>query len=482
MKDLPINSAKRSINGKIQDAYKKYGPALDNLFEGIAILDTDWNYIYVNQVNARHAQSTVPEMLGKNIFEVVPNVEDSEFFKAYQLTMAERTPQKVENYFEFNDGNRVWYQSCSYPISEGIIIQSLDITPQKQIANDLNKREEMFKTLADNISQLAWMADENGSLFWYNKRWYEYTGTSFEDVEGWRWRIVHHPDHIERVEKKFREYIGRGEVWEDTFPLKRSDGEFRWFLSRAQPVQNQAGEIIRWFGTNTDITERKIAESNLKEAYRRIENQLAEKEVLLRELHHRTKNNMQIISSLLGLKAETVQEEAFREIIKDIKTRIRSIALVHEKLYKSGNLSRINLGEYVEELASLISEGYLNESNRVKIDLTIEDTGILIDKAIPVGLVITELVTNSFKHAFPGNMTGIITIDLWKEKNDFVLTVKDNGIGFDREEAEKYGKLGLRLFENIAEGQLDARVDLDTSGGVKWTLTFANSPDSAIVK
>lgn len=475
MNDLPPNPIKSNIKYIMQEVYKKYGPALDNLIEGCAILDTDWNYIYVNQVNARHAQSTIPNMLGKNLFEVVPGVEDSEFYKAFRLTMYDRTPQKVEDFFEFRNGSRMWYQSCSYPVPEGIIIQSIDITSQKQIEEDLFKREEMFKTLADNISQLAWMADESGSLFWYNQRWYEYTGTSFEDIKGWGWRIVHHPDHIDRVERKFREYILKGEAWEDTFPLKKKDGEFRWFLSRAQPVRNPDGKIIRWFGTNTDITERKTAESNLKEAYRRIENQLTEKEVLLRELHHRTKNNMQIISSLLGLKAETVREEAFKEIIKDIKTRIRSIALVHEKLYKSGNLSRINLGEYIRELASLISEGYVNESTRVKFDLTIDDMGILIDKAIPVGLIITELVTNSFKHAFPGNNEGIITIELRKEKDKFLLTVKDNGIGFERDSAANEGKLGLQLLENIAEGQLDASVDLDTSEGVKWTLNFPNS-------
>ena len=479
MDNIPLNTTDSSLKEKIKEAYRKYSPALDNLMEGCAILDNDWYYLYVNKVNADHAQSTPAEMLGRNIFEVVPGVEGTDFFSAYKITMEERIPQKFENSFTFADGNTVWYQVRSFPVSEGIIVQSLNITSQKQVENDLNNREEMFKTLADNISQLAWMADEDGSLFWYNKRWYEYTGTTFEDVKGWGWKSVHHPDHVNRVENKFIEYIKRGEIWEDTFPLRRTDGEFRWFLSRAQPVRNNEGKILRWFGTNTDITERKMAESNLKEAYRRIENQLTEKEVLLKELHHRTKNNMQIISSLLGLKAEVVQEPGFREIIKDIKTRIRSMALVHEKLYKSGSLSRINLGEYIKELAALISEGYINENSRISVNLSIEDSGILIDKAIPVGLIITELVTNSFKHAFPGKQQGEITIQLQKDNGNFVLMIQDNGIGFNPEKEIQDGKLGLQLFKGIAEGQLDAKIDLDNSEGVKWTLTFPNDRGKA---
>lgn len=120
----------------------------------------------------------------------------------------------------------------------------------------LRESEERFRTLADNIAQLAWMADPSGSVFWYNERWFEYTGTTFEQMEGWGWRAVHHPDHVERATERFRRSIESGEEWEDTFPLRRRDGAFRWFLSRALPIRDEHGEALRWFGTNTDITER----------------------------------------------------------------------------------------------------------------------------------------------------------------------------------------------------------------------------------
>lgn len=120
--------------------------------------------------------------------------------------------------------------------------------------------EERFRTLADNIPQLAWMADEHGSIFWYNRRWFDYTGTTLEEMEGWGWQKVHHPALVSRIVAKFRRHMETGEVCEDTFPLRGKDGQYRWFLSRALPIRDQNGKVLRWFGTNTDITERRQAE------------------------------------------------------------------------------------------------------------------------------------------------------------------------------------------------------------------------------
>ena len=133
----------------------------------------------------------------------------------------------------------------------------------------LAESEERFRTLADHIAQLAWMADETGSIFWYNKRWYDYTGTTLEDMQGWQWQNVHHPDHVDRVVEKVRRCFAAGESWEDTFPLRAKDGTYRWFLSRAIPIRNESGQVVRWFGTNTDITEQRAAEEALRLSERR---------------------------------------------------------------------------------------------------------------------------------------------------------------------------------------------------------------------
>ncbi len=126
--------------------------------------------------------------------------------------------------------------------------------------------EDMFATLADNISQLAWMADSSGAVFWYNKRWCDYTGSTLDEMRGWGWTKVHHPEHVERVVEHIRRSFESGEPWEDTFPLRAANGDFRWFLSRAMPIRDEAGKIVRWLGTNTDISEQRQIEERLRES------------------------------------------------------------------------------------------------------------------------------------------------------------------------------------------------------------------------
>ncbi|MGE3416297.1 MAG: PAS domain-containing protein [Bradyrhizobium sp.] len=124
--------------------------------------------------------------------------------------------------------------------------------------------------LVDAIPQLAWIADAAGDINWYNQRWYDYTGTDFEQMQGWGWQKVHHPEHVDRVVAKIRLAFESGTPWEDTFPLRSKDGTYRWFLSRALPFRDASGRITRWYGTNTDITERKEIESALRQSEERL--------------------------------------------------------------------------------------------------------------------------------------------------------------------------------------------------------------------
>ncbi|RYB02630.1 PAS domain-containing sensor histidine kinase [Lichenibacterium ramalinae] len=126
-----------------------------------------------------------------------------------------------------------------------------------------------FRHLADAIPQLAWIADGHGSIFWYNRRWYDYTGTTLADMRGRSWSKVHHPDHVLQVVERYNTAFAAGETWEDTFPLRRHDGVFRWFLSRAEPVRDAEGTVVRWFGTNTDITESRDAEAAVRRSEER---------------------------------------------------------------------------------------------------------------------------------------------------------------------------------------------------------------------
>jgi len=137
----------------------------------------------------------------------------------------------------------------------GVLAIVVETTPWVFAERAQRESESRFRTLADNIAAFAWMADAAGGIYWYNKRWFDYTGTALDEVKHWGWRKLQHPDHVDRVIEKIERCLDTGEVWEDTFPLKGRDGLFRWFLSRAMPIRDEDGNVVRWFGTNTDITE-----------------------------------------------------------------------------------------------------------------------------------------------------------------------------------------------------------------------------------
>jgi PAS domain S-box-containing protein len=147
----------------------------------------------------------------------------------------------------------------------------LDITPQKQALQAAQHRESEFSTLANTVAQLCWMAEPDGHIFWYNDRWYDYTGTTLEEMQGWGWQKVHHPDHIERVLHQVRAAWPAGQPFELTFPLRSKEGEYRWFLTRGVPILDEQGCVRRWFGTNTDVTEMRQLQQQLERSYQDLE-------------------------------------------------------------------------------------------------------------------------------------------------------------------------------------------------------------------
>ncbi|HWQ20137.1 MAG TPA: PAS domain S-box protein [Methanotrichaceae archaeon] len=217
-------------------------------------------------------------------------------------------------------------------------------------------------------------------------------------------------------------------------------------------------------GITIDITDRKLAEDKLIAS-------LQEKEVLIKEVHHRVKNNLQVISSLLNLQGRQTKDEETREAFRDCRNRIRSMALVHEKLYGSKELARIDLADYTKNLTSYLSMSYGIEK-RVRIKLDLGDATIGIDKAIPFGLIINELVTNCIKHAFPDGRMGEIRISLHQDTGNLKLVLSDNGVGL----SEKYDdpgtkSLGLKLVQTLVT-QLKGTIDVHSNGGAEFVIAF----------
>lgn len=257
---------------------ERYRTLFESIDEGFCVIKmlfdengrpVDYRFLEVNPMFEK--QTGLEQAEGKTARQLIPNLEDH-WFEIYGTVALTGEPVRFENGSE--PMNR-WFDLYAFPIGEPekrqVAVLFKDISERKQAQEALKESEKRFRTLADNISQLAWMADENGWIFWYNQRWFDYTGTTLEQMQGWGWQDVHHPDYVEGVVKKFRHCVEIGETWEDTFPLRGKDGQYRWFLSRALPIRDETGNISCWFGTNTDITERKQTEEALHQRQQRLD-------------------------------------------------------------------------------------------------------------------------------------------------------------------------------------------------------------------
>ncbi len=219
-----------------------------------------------------------------------------------------------------------------------------------------------------------------------------------------------------------------------------------------------------------DITERNKAIEALQKS-------LTEKKDLIKEIQHRTKNNMQVILSMFSLQTIFSEDIKLEEVLREMENRIRAMSLVHEKLYQSGNLSRLILKDYLKELTCNIFSGYGLSDDKIKITDNMVNTEVLIDTAIPCGLVVNELISNVAKHAFPGEKKGELIINLCVNAEDeFQLSISDNGSGKGLKiDLDNLKTMGLQIVKNIVEYQLKGNIELDNTSGIKWTIKFRDN-------
>jgi two-component sensor histidine kinase len=207
-------------------------------------------------------------------------------------------------------------------------------------------------------------------------------------------------------------------------------------------------------------------------AEEQIKASLKEKEVLLKEIHHRVKNNLQVVSSLLNLQSGYIRDKEALEMFKESQNRVKSMALIHEKLYQSKDLSRVNFADYIQILLAHLFYSYAINSRTITLKINVGDVLLGIETAIPCGLIINELVSNSLKHAFPAGKQGEIRIDLHSDNNRFRLIVGDTGVGFPKDlDFRNTGTLGLELVDTLTD-QLGGTIELHSNGGTECKIIF----------
>jgi PAS domain S-box-containing protein len=330
----------------------------------------------------------------------------------------------------------------------------------------------MLRTNQDRL-QLAIRAADIGIWDWdiirnkllWEDSMYALYGVAKENFNGRyeEWSMKIHPDDRQNNEGEMQAALRGEHEYAYEFRIIREDGSIRFLKAASQTIRDKKGKALRMVGINIDITG--------------LRKMINEKETLLRELYHRTKNTMQIIKSMILLQAnEFSSDEGVQKVVKNTEDRIQAISLVHQMLYKSRDLSRISIKEYIHELAPLVLESF-GVSGRISLDINSEELFLLLDTAIPFGLILNELITNSVKYAFPGNRKGVITINLKTGEQDIViLNYSDNGIGIPEGfDFQNQKSLGMRLIQNIGIDQMLGKIEMKNHNGFTCRLEFQNN-------
>ena len=360
---------------------------------------------------------------------------------------------------------------------------------------DASPASDQFRTLANAIPQLAWMADATGSIHWFNQRWYDFTGGTLEEMQGWGWRKVHHPDHLDRVVDRIRQCFQTGEPWEDTFPLRGACGEYRWFLSRALPIRREGGSIAGWFGTNTDVTEQLEANEAIRESEHRLRRALqiertarteAERATGARDetlaiVAHDLRSPVQAIMAAASILALQAVDENSRRYLAVVERSAREMQRLISDLL---DVARIEAGTFALRRDVLDVRALVDDTvEKFQTQARAKSVGFRCDAVQDIRPIsgdrdrliqaLSNLLSNALNFSPVG---GHVSVRATNDDRAVRISVKDSGAGicehdlprvFDRfwqgDPASKAGGAGLGL--SICRGIVEAH------GGRIWAVS-----------
>lgn len=408
------------------------------------------------------------EIVGRTIFEVYgdkpPGTTNLRRALAGETFTAEMT---------FPSGNIFEVSHVALRDSEGAYDGTIgllvDVTERKKAERALRESENLLRR-SQAVAHLGSYDFEVSTGTWISSvaldEVFGIDATFPRTVQGWE-SLIHPEDRESMMDHLLNHVMRGGHRFEREYRIRRhNDGQERWVRGLGELDLDAAGKPVRMIGTIQDITDGKRAELALQTS-------LEEKDALLRELHHRVKNNLQIVSSLLSLKANRERDENVLTALRDTQGRVHAMALLHEALYRSENLARVDFGSYVRHLCAHLARAYGQSARPVAVEVAIDRLSLDLDRAVPCGLIVSEAVTNAFKHAFGGRASGTIEVAARSLEGQGVeLRISDNGIGlppaFDPGRA---ATLGFQLLSRLAQ-QLEGRMTVEPGEGTRVVVTF----------
>lgn len=479
----------KEMEEKIAEIEQKNSVLINTIPDLLFEYDKSGNHI---DFRANHPEDLlVPpdKFLGKNVVEVLPEEISSSYLENIKKAYSSGEMHIME-YSMIIKGETKDFEARFIKSGNNRVLSIIrDITEKKIIENALRESEERYRSFIEHSSEgiyrlefiepipINLSIDEQLEIF---------DTTSFvaecNDVFAKMYGLQNASEMIGLVNNVYRR-INRLEVIRlrrifidnnyrlvDIETVERdTHSVIKYFLNNAHGIIDN-GKLVRVWGVQRDITSKKTADEALRSS-------LVEKEILLKEIHHRVKNNLQIVTSLLKLQGKYITDEKALKLLKDSKDRIHSMSIIHQKLYQSKDLSHLDFHDYISTIITHLQHSYGVLEDRVVIHINAGDVIMPIDNAIPAGLIINELVSNSFKYAFPGNSKGNISINVAYENvnREFWISVRDDGIGFpDEININKSTTFGLTLV-NLLIQQMGGTLELVKSGGSEFRFSFRDS-------
>jgi PAS domain S-box-containing protein len=475
---------RKQVETALRESEEKFRTVLEHIPD-LVLVHRNGMVLYVNPAMVQTMGYTPDEVLNKPILDYIVPEHHQRVVDAIRTRMSTGSIESYEIELVTKTGGHriviVRGTVIEFGGSPAILNVLADITDRKHAEEALQETDERYRSLFDRSLDCVYVHDFAGNFIDANPSALKLLGYTRDEIPAMNFVSLLTPDQISADQKVIQEVIATGTQKESSeFRVRQKDGGYVDIETTATLLYHH-GKPYAILGIAHDITERKRIEETLKrfneeleqgikERTAQINASLEEKVLLLREIHHRVKNNLQIIISLLKLQSRYITDENTIAAFRECQSRVMAMSLVHEKLYQSADISKINLGNYVRFLGNSLFQFYGMKGKGILLNTDIQDILIGLNTAIPVGLIINELVSNSLKHAFPDGRKGEISVAIQREEHTLTILFKDNGVGIPEDLDWRNAKsLGLRLVITLVE-QLQGTIELDRSEGTAFSI------------